>query len=147
MPADLSRVTKKYSNGEVTIVWKPALCIHSQKCFNGLPGVFDPAKRPWVNSEGAETAQIIAQVKECPSTALSYYMNAEGEKDENEQVSSDIVVEAKQNGPLFVYGNVTVKKANGTIEKRTKVTAFCRCGNSNNKPFCDGTHNKTEFKD
>ncbi len=147
MPADLSRVTKKYSNGEVTIVWKPALCIHSQKCFNGLPGVFDPAKRPWVNSEGAETAQIIAQVKECPSTALSYYMNAEGEKEENEQGSSDIVVEAKQNGPLFVYGNVTVKKANGTIEKRTKVTAFCRCGNSNNKPFCDGTHNKTEFKD
>ena len=120
MPADLSRVTKKYSNGEVTIVWKPALCIHSQKCFNGLPGVFDPAKRPWVNSEGAETAQIIAQVKECPSTALSYYMNAEGEKEENEQGSSDIVVEAKQNGPLFVYGNVTVKKANGTIEKRTK---------------------------
>ena len=147
MSADLSRVTKKYSNGEVTIVWKPARCIHSQKCFNGLPGVFDPAKRPWVNAQGADTAHIIAQVSECPSTALSYYFNADGDKSENEQVDIETVVEAKPNGPLFVYGNVTVKKADGTTEKRSKVTAFCRCGNSNNKPYCDGSHIKSEFKD
>ena len=157
MSADLSRVTKKYSNGEVTIVWKPARCIHSQKCFNGLPGVFDPAKRPWVNAEGADTAHIIAQVSECPSAALSYYLNAEGDKSENEKVDDstvdggtmniDTVVEAKPNGPLFVYGNVTIKKVDGTTEKRSKVTAFCRCGNSNNKPYCDGSHIKSEFKD
>ena len=147
MSADLSRVTKKYSNGEVTIVWKPARCIHSQKCFNGLPGVFDPAKRPWVNAEGADTAHIIAQVSECPSTALSYYLNADGDKSENELLDIETVVEAKPNGPLFVYGNVTVKKADGTTEKRSKVTAFCRCGNSNNKPYCDGSHIKSEFKD
>jgi len=147
MSADLSRVTKKYSNGEVTIVWKPARCIHSQKCFNGLPGVFDPAKRPWVNAQGADTAHIIAQVSECPSTALSYYLNADGDKSENELLDIETVVEAKPNGPLFVYGNVTVKKADGTTEKRSKVTAFCRCGNSNNKPYCDGSHIKSEFKD
>jgi uncharacterized Fe-S cluster protein YjdI len=69
--------THKYSNGEVTIVWKPAICIHSAKCFKGLPEVFDPKKRPWINAEGATTERIIEQVKICPSGALSFFMNAE----------------------------------------------------------------------
>lgn len=146
MAADLSRVTKKYTNGDVTIVWKPSRCIHSTKCFNGLPSVFDPAKRPWINAEGSDTDQIIEQVKQCPSTALSYFMNSEGDNTGNDQVDVETVVEAKPNGPLFVYGNITVKKPDGQIEKRTNVTAFCRCGNSGNKPFCDGSHLKAEFK-
>ena len=146
MAADLSRVTKKYTNGDVTIVWKPSRCIHSTKCFNGLPSVFDPAKRPWINAEGSDTRHIIEQVKQCPSTALSYFMNSEGDNTSNDQVDVETIVEAKPNGPLFVYGNITVKKPDGQIEKRTNVTAFCRCGNSGNKPFCDGSHVKAEFK-
>ena len=146
MSADLSRITKKYTNGEVTIVWKPARCIHSTKCFNGLPAVFDPAKRPWVNADSASTKEIIRQVSECPSTALSYYLNSDGEEVTEENIEIDTVVEAKPNGPLFVYGNITVKKPDGTMEKRSNVTAFCRCGNSQNKPFCDGSHVKAEFK-
>jgi len=70
-------ITKKYSNGAVTVIWQPAKCIHSTICFNGLPEVFDPQKRPWVNIEGATTEQIVNQVKECPSGALSYEMNDE----------------------------------------------------------------------
>jgi uncharacterized Fe-S cluster protein YjdI len=68
-------VIKKYSNGEVTIIWQPAKCIHSTICFNGLPEVFDPNKRPWVAIDGASTDKIIAQVKECPSGALAFQMN------------------------------------------------------------------------
>ena len=68
-------ITKHYTNGEVTIVWKPATCIHSTICFRGLPDVFDTRKRPWVTPEGAETQAIIEQVKQCPSGALSYYLN------------------------------------------------------------------------
>jgi uncharacterized Fe-S cluster protein YjdI len=68
-------IIKKYSNGEVTVIWQPAKCIHSTICFNGLPEVFDPQKRPWVNIEGATTKQIIDQVKECPSGALTYQID------------------------------------------------------------------------
>ncbi len=151
MPQDLSRITKKYTNGEVTIVWKPARCIHSKKCFNGLPAVFDPSKRPWIDAGGSDTDHIIEQVKQCPSKALSFFMNSEGERSEaersvGEKADTETVVEAKPNGPLFVYGDISIKKENGTIEKRTDVTAFCRCGNSRNKPFCDGSHLKAEFK-
>ena len=45
-------ITKKYSNGDVTVVWKPNMCIHSTICFKGLGKVFDPQKRPWITPEG-----------------------------------------------------------------------------------------------
>ena len=72
---DKKDIIKKYSNGEVTVVWQPAICQHSQRCFKGLPEVFDPGKRPWVDSSGASTEDIIAQIKRCPSGALSFVMN------------------------------------------------------------------------
>jgi uncharacterized Fe-S cluster protein YjdI len=70
-------ITRTYTNGEVTVVWKPEVCIHSAMCFRGLPRVFDPRKRPWVKPEGATTDEIVTQVQKCPSGALSYIMNEE----------------------------------------------------------------------
>ncbi|TYA84098.1 (4Fe-4S)-binding protein [Seonamhaeicola marinus] len=68
--------TKEYSNGEVTVVWKPEICTHSAICAKGLPEVFQPRERPWVKVDAASTEVIVNQVKKCPSGALSYYMNA-----------------------------------------------------------------------
>jgi len=68
--------TFNYSNGEVTIVWKPDLCIHSGNCFRGLPQVFKPREKPWITPEGSTTEKIIEQLKKCPSGALSYFMNS-----------------------------------------------------------------------
>jgi len=67
----------RYSNGEVTIVWQPELCIHSGRCARGLPEVFKPKEKPWITPEGSTTEKIIAQVKRCPSGALSYFINNE----------------------------------------------------------------------
>lgn len=75
-------VQKQYSNGEVTVNWKPERCWHSGKCYNGLPQVFDPDKRPWIFIQGATTQQIIDQVKKCPSGALSTTRNSEIENNE-----------------------------------------------------------------
>lgn len=71
----MSQKTFKYSNGEVTIVWKPELCIHSGNCVRGLPEVFKPREKPWINATGASTEKIIDQVGKCPSGALSFMMN------------------------------------------------------------------------
>jgi uncharacterized Fe-S cluster protein YjdI len=71
----MEETTKTYTNGEVTIVWKPSVCIHSTICFRGLPKVFNPRNRPWVTPQGATTEKIVEQVKSCPSGALSYFMN------------------------------------------------------------------------
>jgi uncharacterized Fe-S cluster protein YjdI len=68
-------MTRKYSNGEVVIVWKPELCVHSGICARGLPDVFDPKRRPWVDASAATTQEIIDQVRKCPSGALTVEPN------------------------------------------------------------------------
>lgn len=138
---DMSR-KKEYSNGEVTVVWQPKLCIHSGICFRGLPKVFNPMVRPWVNIKGAVTEAIVDQVKACPSGALSFFMNTEGDTIEK---SIETKVEVRENGPLLVHGTLKVTHKDGSMESKNKTTAFCRCGNSNNKPYCDGSHNKNNF--
>jgi len=65
------KITKHYSNGEVTIVWQPHLCQHSGICFSGLPEVFDPRRKPWIEQNNSTTEKIVEQVKKCPSGALS----------------------------------------------------------------------------
>jgi uncharacterized Fe-S cluster protein YjdI len=67
----VKQIIKRYSNGEVTVVWQPHLCIHSGNCARGLPQVFNPRRRPWVDVTAATTADIVAQVEKCPSGALS----------------------------------------------------------------------------
>ena len=138
---------KNYTNGEVTIVWQPKMCIHSAKCWRGensLPEVFNPAEKPWIKPEGASTDKIIQQVNNCPSGAISYFMNDEIEKSESSV--SEIIAETVSNGPLLVYGNIIVKDSEGNKTQKNKVTAFCRCGASANKPYCDGSHVKINFQ-
>ncbi|MDH6312184.1 putative Fe-S cluster protein YjdI [Parabacteroides sp. PFB2-10] len=67
----------EYSNGEITIVWQPALCAHAGICVKTLPKVYRPQERPWITIENATTAELIDQVKQCPSGALSYRMDNE----------------------------------------------------------------------
>lgn len=65
-------IKKEYSNGEITIIWQPELCIHSGICVNTLPLVYNPKDRPWIKIENATTDELIAQIDKCPSGALSY---------------------------------------------------------------------------
>lgn len=129
---------KHYSKDNVTVEWQSDLCIHSEKCFHGLSNVFNPKQRPWVNMDGASADEIISQVHKCPSGALSIV----GDK---QSISEEIIVETMPNGPLMVYGNMKVKHAGNEVKKSSKATAFCRCGASGNKPYCDGAHKKIDF--
>ena len=71
-------------------------------------------------------------------------MKAEAEETVTTEI--DARIEVVENGPLLVYGNLSVKNAAGEETKRSRVTAFCRCGQSGNKPFCDGSHITNGFE-
>ena len=68
-------VKKEYSNGEITVVWKPEVCQHAAKCVGLLPEVYDPKKKPWIQVENGTSEQLMNQIKQCPSGALSFYKN------------------------------------------------------------------------
>jgi Uncharacterized conserved protein len=76
---------KNYSNGEITIVWKPDKCIHSGICVKTLPQVYNPQAKPWISIENATTEQLIAQLDNCPSGALSYFPNSDNKSPGNKQ--------------------------------------------------------------
>jgi len=138
--------TKKYVNDEITIIWKPEKCIHSGNCVKALPKVYDPESRPWIKPENASGSELQRQIETCPSGALSYQLRTSKEAvAATKEVSTK--VEVLSNGPLMVSGIVEVHLPDGRMEKRKRSTAFCRCGGSGNKPYCDGTHNHNGFKD
>ncbi len=62
---------REYSNGEVTVLWKQELCIHSGICVKTLPKVYNPKERPWIKPKNASSKELIDQVAKCPSGALS----------------------------------------------------------------------------
>ena len=140
----MSEIIKKYSNGELTVVWKPAKCIHAAECVKALPNVYDPNKKPWVTAENATTDELIAQIDRCPSGALTYEM--EKEEVSNASTTTSVSVNVTENGPLLISGKLAIQHADGTIESKDKMTAFCRCGASSNKPYCDGSHTKAGFQ-
>lgn len=141
-------IIKHYSNGEITIVWKPSACIHSTMCWKkdtGLPEVFNPRIKPWIAPTAASTEKIIHHVNKCPSGALSFFYN-ELPSESKVESSVETRIEAMANGPLLVYGNIHVKNSLGQEVRKSNVTAFCRCGRSENKPYCDGSHIKHNFE-
>jgi hypothetical protein len=93
-------------------------------------------------SQASTTQALINQVKACPSGALSFFMN--NAKDQSAE-HLETQVEVRENGPLLVYGTLSITHKDGTKETKNKTTAFCRCGLSNNKPYCDGAHVKASF--
>ena len=139
-----NKIVKMYSNKELTVVWKPNICIHAGECVKALPKVYNPKVKPWIKIENATTNELKEQISKCPSGALSSFMNNK-EKNVTEALSTKI--EVLKNGPLLIYGTLKVTDKDGNSETKDKTTAFCRCGQSNNKPYCDGTHTKIGFKD
>ena len=91
--------------------------------------------------EGADTQAIIDQVGKCPSGALSILEDVETSE------SSHTHVQLMPNGPLVIDGDIKMSHGEGSVLLKNKKTAFCRCGASSNKPFCDGTHRKVDFTD
>ena len=57
-----------------------------------------------------------------------------------------IEIAPQLDGPLMVRGNMEIIASTGRMVARVKAARFCRCGHSNTKPFCDGTHAKVGFK-
>jgi uncharacterized Fe-S cluster protein YjdI/CDGSH-type Zn-finger protein len=134
---------KDYRNDRIAVTWEPAFCIHAAYCLEGLPEVFDARRRPWIDVDRATADEIADVVMRCPTGALHFERLDEGQQ---ETAPEETTVELRPNGPMYVRGRIRIKDMSGhTIREDTRV-ALCRCGGSENKPFCDGTHRIIGFR-
>lgn len=139
---DKKSMVKRYKKDEMSIVWEPGKCIHSAVCVKMLPGVYDPNAKPWIQPENASIEDLKKQIDKCPSGALTYEMD----DDTTDSSQEGLEVEIMKNGPILVKGKVRISHPSGAVESKEKTTAFCRCGASSNKPYCDGTHRNVDFQ-
>ncbi len=128
---------KKITDGKLDI------CAHIANCTNNLASVFRLDTEPWIDPNGAEIEEIINTIKKCPSGALSYTVENVEHRDQDREP----MVTITKNGPYAVTGDIELLDQPRGKEASTEHYALCRCGGSENKPFCDGTHWKKEFKD
>ncbi len=135
-------VERIYRNEHIAVSWEPRLCIHAGYCFRLLPQVFKPLERPWVNVNAALPEEVAATVMSCPTGALQFE-RLDGEP--QEEGSEITMIQERTNGPLFLRGRLRIRLQDGSIREETRV-ALCRCGHSDNKPFCDGTHHRIGFR-
>lgn len=112
-------------------------CIHSRNCVLGDPHVFVPnAPGQWIHPEAASVEKIVAIAESCPSGAITYVRKDGGPQEQSPVVNT---VRLRENGPLAVHAEIVL---DGETSYRA---TLCRCGASESKPFCDGSHNKSGF--
>ncbi len=133
-----------YATNEVEVTWDKHRCIHAKECVHGLPEVFDISKNPWIDPVKSGSIDALKKViGACPSGALQYHLKNSSDSEVPDEVNSLTIT---KDGPIFLRGDIhIVDKEDQLLMKETRA-AFCRCGASSNKPFCDNSHLGIEFK-
>jgi CDGSH-type Zn-finger protein/uncharacterized Fe-S cluster protein YjdI len=128
----------------IRVTWSKRRCIHVGECVLNLPAVFEPGHRPWIDAGKASPEAIATIVARCPTGAL-HVERTDGAP--AEAVPDANLVYVSRHGPLYLRGDVHVLDEAGALRLTDTRVALCRCGRSANKPFCNGAHLVTGFRD
>jgi CDGSH-type Zn-finger protein/truncated hemoglobin YjbI len=151
---DPKRVSDKrdgYKGQQIEIFDNRGICAHSGFCTDRLASVFHVRQEPFVTPSGGRMDEIIQSVRACPSGALSYAVDgveARNQVDQNRPAS----IEVSKDGPYRITGALRLVDELGSDIPRAEGSSrehfsLCRCGHSQNKPFCSGMHWSIQFKD
>ncbi len=139
----MSDKVREYEGKNITIKFHAKRCIHAEECIHGLPGVFEKGRRPWVDADACDADQAAEVILRCPTGALKYERRDGGAA---EPIPTENSVRVEPNGPVYAKGNIQIVEPDGTLTLSDTRIALCRCGASENKPFCDGKHDDAGFK-
>lgn len=133
----------EYAGEDVDVSYDVRRCIHARECVRGLPAVFDPDRRPWIEPDRADADELAEVVERCPTGALHYERHDDGP---GEATPDENTIAVTANGPHYVRGDVEIETPDDeTLLSDTRV-ALCRCGASENKPLCDNSHLDVDFE-
>jgi CDGSH-type Zn-finger protein/truncated hemoglobin YjbI len=142
-----------YDGTQVTILDNRGLCAHSGFCTDRLNTVFHAGSEPFVTPSGGRMDEIVRAVRSCPSGALGFAVDGVEQRVQTDHNNlRPPSIEVSLDGPYRVVGAVPLTAADGTDVPRNQGASrehysLCRCGHSQNKPFCSGMHWYVNFKD
>jgi len=115
-------------------------CIHSRNCVLGRPDVFVPnVEGEWLHPERASAAEVAELAHNCPSGAIQYRRLDGAAQERAPQVNT---VRLRENGPLAFHAALALHAMPPAPAFRV---TLCRCGASQSKPYCDGSHHAAGF--
>lgn len=132
-----------YSGKRIEVSYDVNRCIHARECVRGLPDVFDPDKRPWIEPDKADVDDLADVIMECPTGALQFERTDGGP---DEPIPDENVITVVPDGPLYLRGDIEIVTVDGTALLEDTRVALCRCGASENKPLCDNSHVDIDFE-
>jgi CDGSH-type Zn-finger protein/truncated hemoglobin YjbI len=140
-----------YVGQQVTVLDNRGTCAHSGSCTDRLPTVFHQGQEPFVTPSGGRFDDIVRAVRACPSGALSFGVDGREAREQVDAVRPP-AIEVSRDGPYRVTGGIPLVDASGTVVPRNAGASLehyslCRCGHSQNKPFCSGMHWSVRFTD
>ena len=142
-----------YPGEQVTIFDNRGICQHSGLCTDRLATAFRTKEEPFVAPSGARMDELVRAVRECPSGALSLAFDGVEARDLTDRHGTrEQAIEITQDGPYRVTGALPLADSAGADVPRAAGSsrehyALCRCGHSQNKPFCSGMHWYVDFRD
>lgn len=134
------------TEGTGIVVKRDAMvCMSAGFCGNRIKHLRDMIK----DSDDTQVrAAIMSMIEHCPSGAYSYSLTPDGENIEPSYAREIAVTrEGEYAGPLWVTGNVPIERSDDEFFETRNRVMLCRCGQSNSKPLCDGTHREIGFDD
>ncbi len=142
-----------YPGQQLTIFDNRGLCQHAGFCSDRLAAVFRVSQEPFVAPSGGRMDEIIRAVRDCPSGALSFAVDGSEAREQADWGGTrEPAIEITKDGPYRITGGVAVTGPDGQpVPRNTGASAehcaLCRCGHSQNKPFCSGAHWYAGFTD
>jgi CDGSH-type Zn-finger protein/truncated hemoglobin YjbI len=151
-PARLADHRDNYHGQQITIFDNRGICAHSGFCTDRLASVFHTSSDPFVTPSGGRMDEIIRAVRDCPSGALSFAIDDREAREYVDQSARDPAIEVSKDGPYRISGEIPLTDEKGAAVHRgdgasLEHYSLCRCGQSQNKPFCSGRHWYVGFRD
>ncbi len=140
-----------YEGQQIEIFDNRGICAHSGFCTDRLASVFHVKQEPFITPSGGRLDEIFQAVRACPSGALSYGIDGVEARNQVDPPRPPSV-EVSRDGPYRVTGGVRLVDEHGNDVPRAKGSSrehfsLCRCGHSQNRPFCSGIHWYVKFAD
>jgi CDGSH-type Zn-finger protein/uncharacterized Fe-S cluster protein YjdI len=134
---------RDYAGQEVTVSFDFKRCLHVKECVRRSPAAFEKDRRPWIIPDREQAHTVTEAVLACPTGALRVARHVHGE---TESVPATNTIWVMADGPLYLRGDLEIIDGKGQSLHRDTRLALCRCGHSQNKPFCDNAHLEVNFR-